>query len=84
MLGVIAQPNAGTFAEVFTSALHPPFSITYDPDGRVEQGTSSLGVIDAVPMYIMIDAEGYVRERHVGFPNAQTLERLLEATTISR
>ena len=78
VIGVLAQPNAGTFAEIFASALHPPFSITYDPDERIEQGTSSLGQIEAVPLFIMIDAEGYVRGKHVGFPNAHTLDRLLE------
>jgi hypothetical protein len=78
VLGVLAQPNAATFAPLFEEAMASPFSITWDPADRVARGTSDLGPLDAVPSYFQIDATGRITERHVGFMSEGDLDRFME------
>ena len=78
IVGVAAQPDAPQLLDPYERALSPPFPLTYDPERNVQEGTSALGAIEAVPTFIMFDARGIEVGRHVGFPNTDTLERLRE------
>jgi hypothetical protein len=79
VLGILAQPDAATFAPLFEQAMLSPFAITWDPTDSVATGTSDLGPLDAVPAFYALDAEGRVAARHVGFMSERDLERLLES-----
>lgn len=78
VLGVAAQPDAAPFVDAYEHALNPPFPMTYDPEQNVHEGTSALGAINVVPTLIMLDAHGLEVDRHVGFPNTNTLPNLRE------
>lgn len=78
VLGVLAQPDAETFAPMFESAMHSPFAITWDPEDAVSRGVSDLGPLEAVPSYFQIDAGGRIVERHIGFMDERDLERFME------
>ncbi len=78
VLGILAQPDAPTFAPLFEEAMSSPFVITWDPEDRVARGTSDLGPLEAVPCYFQLDATGRIAERHVGFMSEGDLERFME------
>lgn len=78
VIGIAAQPDAPQLLEPYEAALRPIFPLTYDPARDVHHGTSPLGRIEGVPMFIMIDARGFEVERHVGYPSTRTLDLLLE------
>ncbi len=78
VVGIASQPDASQLLDPYERALTPPFPLTYDPERNVNEGTSVLGAIEAVPTFIMFDASGVEVGRHVGFPNTGTLERLRE------
>lgn len=78
VVGVLAQPDAATFAPLFERAMEAPFAITWDPSESITRGVSDLGPLDAVPTYYQLDAEGRIRERHVGFLDEHDLERFME------
>lgn len=78
VLGVLAQPDAGTFAPLFEETMESPFTIAWDPTDGVARGVSDLGPLDAVPSYFQIDAQGRIAERHVGFMSEGDLERFME------
>src|SRR5687768_16814705 len=77
VLGIAAQPNAAPLLEAYRLALAPSFTLTYDPEERITEGTSNLGDVDTVPTYIMLDADGMEVARHTGFAGENKLERLL-------
>lgn len=78
VIGVLAQPDAATFAPLFEQAMESPFTIAWDPVDGVARGVSDLGPLEAVPSYFQIDAEGRVSERHVGFMSEGDLDRFME------
>ena len=73
IIGVAAQEDAAMLLDPYEHALNPGFPMTYDPERRVHVGLSPLGDISAVPTVIAFDANGIEFERHVGFPNTDTL-----------
>ena len=77
VIGVAAQPDAPQLLDPYERALQPLFPMAYDPARDVHRGASVLGELEAVPLYVMIDARGFEVDRHVGFPNTSTLENLL-------
>lgn len=78
VLGVLAQPDAGTFAPLFERAMASPFTIAWDPSDGIVRGVSDLGPLEAVPSYFAIDPDGRIAARHVGFLGVQDLERFVE------
>jgi len=76
VLGIAAQPDADQLLDPYERALDPGFPLTYDPQDDVRHGTSSLGAIESIPMFLMLDAYGVEVGRHHGFPNTRTLENL--------
>ena len=78
VLGIAAQPNAAPLLEAYQLALSPAFTLAYDPEERITEGTSNLGDVDTVPTYIMLDADGMEVARHTGFAGENKLERLLQ------
>jgi hypothetical protein len=78
VLGVLAQPDAATFAPLFEEAMSSPFAIAWDPDDDVSRGVSDLGPLEAVPSYYRVDAAGRIVDRHVGYLNEGDLERFME------
>jgi len=78
VLGILAQPDAGTFAPLFEEAMSSPFAVTWDPDDSVSRGVSDLGPLEAVPSYFALDRAGRIAERHVGFMSQRDLERMME------
>lgn len=79
IVGIAAQPSARLLIEAYEIALSPPFPITYDPLERVATGDSSLGAIEGVPTFIVLDRDGREVARHLGFADEPRLVRMLEA-----
>lgn len=79
VIGVAAQPRAAPLVEAWEYALDPPFVVGADPYGRVENGESALGKIEAVPTYILYDADGYEIARKTGLMTEGDLAQLVEA-----
>lgn len=79
IVGIAAQPSARLLVDAYVHALSPPFPVTYDPEELVPVGESSLGVIDAVPTFIVLDRRGVPAARHVGFASRDRLRELVAA-----
>ena len=77
VVGIAVQPDAAMLVDAWSLALAPPFTVTYDPNGVIAEGTSDLGQVEAVPTYVLLDARGLVTERHVGFASQRKLDRML-------
>ncbi len=67
VLGVVVEPNAAQFADVYQSTFRPPYTVVYDDTGTIALGTSELGELPGVPTFYMIDAHGLVVDRRSGF-----------------
>lgn len=78
VLGVLAQPDARTFAPLFEEATDSSFAITWDPDDTITRGTSDLGPLDAVPTYYRIGPDGILLDQHVGYLGPDDLARFME------
>lgn len=78
VLGVAVQPDAGPFLEVYRQSLQPSYRLAFDPDGALTGGTSALGELPGVPLFVMLDARGRLIGAHLGFPNTHTLETLYQ------
>ncbi|MBW2510165.1 MAG: TlpA family protein disulfide reductase [Deltaproteobacteria bacterium] len=78
VVGVAAQPRALQLVEAWAYALDPPFVVGADPYGRVENGESMLGKIEAVPTYILYDARGYEISRTTGLLSEGDLAKLVQ------
>ena len=78
VIAVAIQLDAPTFAAAFEESQTPPYSITYEPGETIVRGTSDLGVLEAVPTVIMIDAHGRECARQVGYASARILESMHE------
>ena len=78
VIGIAAQPRALQLVEAWAHALDPPFVVGADPYGKVENGESSLGKIEAVPTYILYDANGYQIARTTGLATEGDLARLVQ------
>ncbi len=76
ILGIAAQPSARLLVEAYQHALNPPFPITYDPQGMVAEGRSSLGPV-TVPTLIVLDRRGVETGRHVGYCDGPCLAELV-------
>ena len=76
VLGIAVQPRATQLVQAWAYALDPPFIVGVEPYGRIENGESSLGKIESVPTYILLDAAGYERERVTGLQNGRQLSEL--------
>lgn len=76
VIGIAAQPRAAQLVEAWDHALDPPFTVGVEPYGRVENGESSLGKIESVPTYIVLDAAGYERQRVTGLQTGRQLAEL--------
>ena len=76
VLGVAVQPDAGPFLEVYRSSLQPGYRLSFDPNGVIAGGSSALGHLPGVPMFVMLDTLGRVIGTKIGFPNTRTLETL--------
>jgi len=79
VVGVAVQPDASLLAAAWAQALSPPFTVCYEPEDRITQGATNLGPFEAVPTYVLLDAQGRERARHVGFGSQRKLESMLEA-----
>lgn len=79
VLGILAQPDAATFAPLFEEAMASPFAVTWDPTGSVATGTSDLGPLDAVPTFVVLHADGRIAARHVGYMSERELEIMVES-----
>jgi len=82
VIGVAAQPRAAPLVEAWEYALDPPFVVGADPYGRVENGESTLGKIEAVPTYILYDADGYEIVRRTGLMTEGDLAELVEPVSV--
>src|SRR5690606_26323270 len=79
IVGIAAQPSARLLVEAYELALEPPFPIAYDPEERVAEGESTLGEIEGVPTFIVLDRRGREVARHLGFADEARLRELLAA-----
>lgn len=78
VVGVAAQPRASQLVDAWAYALDPPFVVGANPYGKVENGETMLGRIDAVPTFILYDAEGYEIDRATGLLSEGDLVELVE------
>lgn len=83
VIGIAAQPRASQLVEAWAYALDPPFVVGADPAGSVENGESMLGKIEAVPTYILFDAEGRELDRTTGLLSEGDLAKLVEPLSIT-
>ena len=77
VLGLAVQPDARQLVKAWVHALSPPFDVGYDASHRLENGTSVLGHIDAVPTYVVLDRRGYEVKRVQGYQTEQALDALI-------
>jgi peroxiredoxin len=77
VIGIAAQPRASQLVEAWAYALDPPFVVGADPYGRVENGETMLGRIEAVPTYILFDASGREIRRTTGLLSEGDLAELV-------
>lgn len=73
VLGVVAERDAASFAPIYAGALEPPYTVVYDADGTITEGTSDLGELPGVPTFYMIDARGVVVDRRTGYLTEEDL-----------
>jgi hypothetical protein len=78
IVGIAAQPRASQLVDAWAYALDPPFVVGADPTGHVENGQTMLGKIEAVPTYILFDAEGREIDRTTGLLSEGDLVKLVE------
>lgn len=83
VVGIAAQPRASQLVEAWAYALDPPFVVGAEPAGSVENGQSMLGKIEAVPTYILFDAEGREIARTTGLLSEGDLAKLVEPLSSS-
>jgi hypothetical protein len=67
VLGVVAERDAASFAPIYSDTLAPPYTVVYDADGSITDGSSALGDLPGVPTFYMIDGHGRIAERHTGY-----------------
>lgn len=67
VLGVVVEPNAAQFADIYQSTFRPPYTVVYDDTGTIALGTSDLGELPGVPTFYMIDAHGLLVDRRTGY-----------------
>ena len=77
VLGIVAEPDAARFVPIYEEALALPFALTYDPGSTITTGTSDLGPLEAVPSFYVIDADGRIAARHVGFMSERDLDHFV-------
>jgi hypothetical protein len=77
VIGIAAQPRASQLVDAWAYALDPPFVVGADPTGRVENGESRLGKIEAVPTFILYGADGYEVDRKSGLLSEGELAKLV-------
>ena len=77
VLGIVAEPDAERFVPIYEESLALPFALTYDPDDTITTGTSDLGPLEAVPSFYVLDAQGRIAARHVGFMSERDLEHFV-------
>jgi hypothetical protein len=73
VLGVVVEPNAEQFADVYQSTFRPPYTVVYDETGTIALGTSDLGELPGVPAFYMIDAHGMLVDRRSGYVSEHEL-----------
>lgn len=78
VVGVLVQQEADELADAWVHALAPPFPVGYDPDGTLRSGDGPLGVIEAVPTFVTLDANGVIVERRVGFQGERALNEMAD------
>jgi peroxiredoxin len=78
VLGVALQSDARAFLKLHQRALSIPFELYYDPESRILPGKTDLGVVDGVPAYAFIDAQGRLRDLRYGVATTEQLESLAE------
>jgi hypothetical protein len=67
VLGVVAERDAASFAPIYADALTPPYTVVYDAESTITDGTSALGDLPGVPSFYMIDAHGRIAEHRTGY-----------------
>lgn len=77
VLGIVAEPDAERFVPLYEETLALPFALTYDPTSSITIGTSDLGELEAVPSFYVLDAEGRIAARHVGFMSELDLDHFV-------
>ncbi len=77
IIGIAAQPGARLLIDPYEHALHPPFTVTYDPEERVHTAEGPLGAIEAVPTIVVLDRRGLIAARHVGLADEAALLAML-------
>ncbi len=77
VVAIAVQPVAERILPMFENAVNAPFPLTYDPDETVLQGKSSLGEVQMVPCYIVLNETGQVIERHYGALDPHALEKFV-------
>jgi len=83
VIGVAAQPRAAPLVEAWAYALDPPFVVGADPYGKVENGESVLGKIEAVPTYVLYNAEGFEIDRTTGLLSEGDLAKFVRPVEAS-
>ncbi|UJR81363.1 TlpA family protein disulfide reductase [Sandaracinus amylolyticus] len=75
VIAVALQPDAETFTAAYVESQSPPYTVAYEPAGRILLGTTDLGAIDSIPTLVMIDAHGREVARHTGYVSERVIEQ---------
>ncbi|WP_157069060.1 TlpA family protein disulfide reductase [Sandaracinus amylolyticus] len=73
VIAVAVQPDAETFTAAYVESQSPPYTVAYEPAGRILLGTTDLGAIDSIPTLVMIDAHGREVARHTGYVSERVI-----------
>ena len=77
VIGIAAQPQAEQLLPLHRDTLNIRIPLAYDKDEHLINGRSALGRIDAIPSYVLLDANGRVRARQTGALDEPHLEQLV-------
>lgn len=77
-LGIATQPDPEALLPLYRNALAVPFPLVYEAEPEIVSGDSTLGAIETVPTYVLLDASGRIRARYTGALQEADLEEFAE------
>ncbi len=79
VVGVALQPNPAKLLELYAEFGSVTFPLAFDQNEEILPGLSTLGQINSVPTYILVDERGHIAGRKTGPASEEELEELLSA-----
>ena len=77
VLGIALEPNAERLLPLYGESLGLTEMLTFEVEPAIVSGQSALGVVEGIPHYVLLDAEGRVLARRTGVTKASELREWL-------